>query len=272
MHFISHITRASILLGGMALLVPGSAFAQGARTEALIEEATTHIGALRAGDAEAALQRARQMSPDDPNVLNALGGLRRYTGERSESIRLLQAALNLDPENPGRFYQLGISFRYVGNLDGATVLFRRAIALSPTAGNAHAQLGFTEIVRGNRDAAVRELQVAEHLFGEDIPDWRLAQLAFAYAQIGHRNDVRRLFSALEEKEDPVDDAVWAMAYIALGDYGQAAERLRAAITDPAANGGITVQLLAEIAANAYSDPALYGPGFQELLSGMWTTS
>jgi len=254
----------------MALLASGLVSAQGSRTEALIEEAQAHRNALRADEAEEALERARQMSPDDPDVLSAFGSLRRYTRDYAESVRFNQSALKLAPDNADHLYQLGISLRYVGDLDAAAVLFRRAIALAPADGGANAQLAFTEIVRGNRDQAVRQLQVAEHLFGENITDWRLAQLAFAYAQLGRRNDVQRLFSAVEEKEDPIDDAVWAMAYIALGDYEEAFERFEAAIDDPAANGGITLQLLADIAANAYSDPALDGPRFQELLSRMWT--
>ena len=60
--------------------------------------------------------------------------------------------------------------------------------------------------------------------------------------------------------------------LALGDYEEAFERFEAAIDDPAANGGISLQLLADIAANTYSDPALDGPRFQELLSRMWAYS
>ncbi len=268
----SYVWGAITLLSGIALLASGSASAQGSRTDALIEEAVAHWAALRADETEETLERARQMSPDDPAVLSVIGTLRRYTGDYAESVRLHKKALDLDPENVAQIYQLGITLRYARDLDGSVVAFKNAIALNPAAANAHAQLAFTEIVRGNRDQAVRQLQVAEQLFGEDIPAWRLAQMAFAHAQLGRRNDVMRLFSALEEKEDPVDDAVWAMAYLAVGDYGEALERIQAATDDPGANGGITVQILAQIAANEYRDPALEGPSFQEAFRGMWATT
>ena len=60
--------------------------------------------------------------------------------------------------------------------------------------------------------------------------WPLAdiqnRLALAYAKLGHRNDLQRLFSAVEEKEDPIDDTVWAIAYLTLGNMRKRSSDLK----------------------------------------------
>jgi len=205
------------------------------------------------------------MSPEDPDVLNSYGQFKRHTGEYLEAIRLGRLALQADPETSGRYYQLGISHRYSKNFGASASNLRRAIALNPTAGNAHAQLAFTEISRGNHSVALREFQAAEHLFGEDAPDWRIAQLAFGYSQLGRRGDVLRLYERLEGM-DAVGHASWAMADVARGAYGEALGHLEAAVDSSGAGGGSP--LLGELRANVYSDPALEGPQFKSLLDGV----
>ncbi len=75
----------------------------------------------------------------------------------------------------------------------------------------------------------------------------------------------RLFGELEERErqSPVRAADWAVAYIALGDYEEAYQRLEAAVNDPAPASNDTIPL-GDIKANVYSDPVLEEPRFQEL--------
>jgi tetratricopeptide (TPR) repeat protein len=150
---------------------------------------------------------------------------------------------------------------------------RRSVALAPALVSGYSNLAITATAQGDHAQALRYLQVAEHTarqqFAEAMPDWRLAQMAYAYAQLGHREDVIRLADELERQRPPASDVAWAMTYMALGDYVQGLARLAAVIEQRQGAVGGVRQLLGDIAANTYSDPVLEGPGFQEALRALW---
>ncbi len=270
MKLTSYVWGAITLLSGIALLASGPVYAQRAsRVEAALEEAGDHRAHLRVPAAEAAYQRAFGISPDDPQVLVAYASFNRNLGEYAEAIRLLRRAAELSADDQFMLYQLGIAYRYAKDYDAAARVHQRYIGLNPTAANGRLQLAYTEIVRGNRGEALRHLQVAEQMYGDDADNWRTAQLAFNYAQLGRRQDVMRLFDRLGEMET-VSQAAWAMAYIALGDYEQALQRLETAVSDPEAIGG-AANILYQLAANPFGDPALGGPQFQEVFGPIWGT-
>ena len=179
-----------------------------------------------------------------------------------ESIRSAQRAASLDPKNIEIHYQLGIANRYSRNFDAAAESFQTTLALNPSFANGHAQLGYTEASRGNWDVAVNELRLAEQLHGEGINTLRIPQLAAAYAHMGRRDEAVRLFDALEERSrvSPVTDAMWASAYMSLGDYDQALQRLEMAVDNEEAD----LVTLGQIKQNAFGDPVLNEPRFREL--------
>ena len=136
----------------------------------------------------------------------------------------------------------------------------------PNSAGARQQLAYTELARGNRGEALRHFQVAEQLFGDAPADWRLAQLASGYAQLGRQNDAQRLFDALTRVGD-ASQASLALGNIAIGDYEQALQHLQAAVSTPQAVPG-AVNTLSQIRANPSGDPALGGPVFQDVLAGL----
>ncbi len=97
-----------------------------------------------------------------------------------------------------------------------------------------------------------------------MADWRIAQLADAYAHLDRRQDVVRLFNKLAEREKdrPVRQATWALAYLALENYEEALQRLEAAVNNPPAFGGLFS--LGDIKANPYADPVLEQPRWRAL--------
>lgn len=226
-----------------------------------------HQSNLRGPDAEQAFQRAIKLAPNDTLLLASYGRFRRYRGEYAQAIRAGEQAVELDPNNAVLYYHLGITYRQAHRYDDAARSFGTALVSNPTYFPLYLQLGSTEISRGNRAEAVRHLRVGEELMPEGAPASRLAQFAFVYSQLDRREDVVRLFDEIREKaeDNPVSDAVWAMAYIALGNYKQALERLETAMNDPARD----IVRLAGIRADIHGDPELDRPEFREVLGRLW---
>ena len=124
---------------------------------------------------------------------------------------------------------------------------------------------FRSALLGNHAEAIRLLQIAEPL-GQ--VGFRLAQIAHVHALAGQPDDARRLFAQFEQEvsENPVSDAVWIRALIAVGDYEQARQRLESAVQ----NRTLTdVLALTAIDANPWHDPELDKPEFRELVTGLW---
>ena len=224
-----------------------------------------HQANWRGAEAEQAFERAYQLSPSDADVLMLYGRFKRYRGEYDESIRLNRRAVELDPNSPFHRAQLAHAYRLAKSYDAAASAYRNALELSPISGTSHINLAFVEVARGNHGEAISELRLAEQL---EPNVWRLPQIALAYKQAERPDDAMRLFSEFGRQaiEDPVDEAAWIRAYIAVGDYDQALERLEAAVDDRAI---LDVSTLTEFAANPWNDPVLNEPEFRELLDGLW---
>jgi hypothetical protein len=114
------------------------------------------------------------------------------------------------------------------------------------------------------------LRRAEELFGANITQiFRYAHFARGYGLAGEREDATRVVAALEERaqESPVGEAVWALAYIAIGDYEQALDQLKLAMAAPSAASYVS---LLEIKANPWADPVLDELRFREVLEPLWS--
>jgi tetratricopeptide (TPR) repeat protein len=235
-----------------------------------IEEADNHRINLRVAEAEAAYQTAFASSPDDPTVLVRYAGFKRTLGEYDEAIQLLQRAEE-SIANGGvliggpEYLQLtlGITYYRTGiDFERAAAIFRNFIEEYPGSPAYRIHLAFSEMGLGNQTEALRNLQMAEELFGDHLNSYRGSTLALGFAQLGRRQDVMRIFDRLQTMET-VSQAAWSAAYIALGDHEQALERLEMAITSPEPIAGAT-NILYFLADNLFNDPVLESPRFQEL--------
>jgi len=225
--------------------------------------AILHSNAGNLAEAQAAYERAMELSPQDPLIRFVYTRFLRYVGQLDDALRLSQRSAELGPNDSFNYTQLAFSYWYLRYYEPAAVAFRRGIELAPGDPLYHLWLGFVEVSRSRYEEAVRELSAAEQLAGDDISSLRLAQAAFAYSQMDRREDVERYFGMLEARarEEPVADSVWAMAHFALGDHDEAYRRLESALSNPLATDQIA---LAELKANPYGDSLLDGPRWQEL--------
>ena len=170
-----------------------------------------------------------------------------------------------DPNSLGSLNQLAQSLRRSKNFEAAADAYTDALNRGRTGVGIYAGAATVEALLGNHAEAVRLLQIAEQLGQTGI---RLAQMAHVYALAGQPDDAMRLFAKFEQEvdENPVSDAVWIRALIAVGDYGQAHQRLESAVQ----NRTLTdVLALTAIEANPWNDPELNKPEFRELVSDLW---
>ena len=137
---------------------------------------------------------------------------------------------------------------------------------------AYLQLGRVAANQGNREEALRNLRLAESLWeGIALNPFRIAQLMVAYSEAGSLNDARRWFDTLQDigRETPVGDAIWARAYVALGEEEPALLHIRAAVSERTPTD---LPTLSEMATGVASDPLMNKPEFRELLGNLWDQS
>ena len=234
--------------------------------------AAIHIANWRGAEAEQALQRAYQLSPNDAVVLQLYARFKRYRGEYPAAIELMQRAVELDPNYFGNYLALGVAYRFARDYGPAVASLRRGLELEPTSAIAHMNLAVTETALGNFPEALKQLNVAEVLWEQNGPNtFRLAQMAFTYSQAGRPDEAVRLFNELEERarKERVGEATWARAYMAIGDYERGLQHLEAAVRERVPTD---VRTLVGLSANSAGDPILdTDPRFQKLLSGLWET-
>ncbi len=232
--------------------------------------ADVHQTYWRWAEAREAFEIGYGLSPSDAEVLAEYGRFKRNTGNYAEAIRVGARAVELDPFNAQALTQLAVTYRFARDNEAAAQVYRRQTILFPLDASGYSSLGVVEATRGNYEEAVRNLRRAEELFGENITQvFRYAHLAQGYGLAGEHQDAERVVSALTERaqETSIGEAVWALAYIALGDYDQALTRLRAAMAAPSSASYVT---LLEIKANPWADPVLDEPRFKDVLSGLWS--
>ena len=156
-----------------------------------------------------------------------------------------------------------------GDADEALVAYRKSLEISPIQPQALFGVGRIEAFRGNDTEAMRELRLAEDFAkgGAFISPAILANIAYGYSRLGQRADAERLFTELQDMADDfrIGARSWAMAYMALGDYSEAANRLRSVVDNPGPDEGLNASgAFEDIVLNRWNDPALEESEFVEL--------
>lgn len=182
------------------------------------------------GPAKAALERAKQLAPDDPDVLTAEGHyLFEYEWDFRASERALRRAIELSPSHSMARHVLGAGlYRVVrGHDDEAVELLEDAFALDPLSPNLSADLAMTLRRAGRLVEADEQLQRTEQMF----PEWdnRRDRADQFIAEGRIEEGLALLDSWPAEQEDRYTTAWRIEAYARLGDLEQARgflERLR----------------------------------------------
>jgi FkbM family methyltransferase len=167
----------------------------------------------------AAFQRAVELEPQSPDVLNNLGILYSKQANYQAAVDALRKAIHLNPNYPAAHNNLGIALASSYRTPLAVAAFRRAIALAPNFTEAHSNLGLALIEIGWPDEAIEHFERAV----AQKPDYADAHRNMAIAL----TDVGRLDEALLHYQRALDarpddhDAICsdrARTWFLQGDY------------------------------------------------------
>ncbi len=125
----------------------------------------TGLTMLREGRADEAIQllvRARQSSPRDPHVPNALGLALLYKKDYTAAVKAFSDALSLDATFVEARNNRGVAYLQAGKWDDAEADFQAVLDGPPTQEkiNAHYHLGLRDEKRGQYRDAEREFSLA----------------------------------------------------------------------------------------------------------------
>ena len=167
---------------------------------AIAGEGLASIYAAR-GDFDRALRslaRVRVADPTDPQVDGEEGLILTQAGRWREAEASLQKAVAMSPDDANVLNALGlIAWQHDGHLDQAAAYFSKALSVHTEAddfnASLHSNLGAVYGEQGRFSDALAQFEIALQIAPGD-PEY-LTNLATAFAALGRTNDARRALQA-----------------------------------------------------------------------------
>ncbi|HLV88654.1 MAG TPA: FG-GAP-like repeat-containing protein [Candidatus Sulfotelmatobacter sp.] len=108
-------------------------------------------------EAREVLQRATELSPDDPDANYGLGMVFAQTGENDKALDRLQKALHSRPDYPEALNNLGVLYLVMQRRNDAVAAFQKCIEVAPAFDQAYINLARVFALEGTRDQARKVL-------------------------------------------------------------------------------------------------------------------
>jgi tetratricopeptide (TPR) repeat protein len=181
-------------------------------------------------------------------------------GQNEEGLREHQRVLDLDPVSASALVCYAQTLYLLRRYDESIEWFRKAIALNPFDPREHAGLGMVCIRKGSYLRGIAELELAQSL-NRKLGRVK-ADLAYAYAVSGQRNQATEILSEFLREFDPrsFPAAMIAEVYIGLGEKDLAFHWLHSAIDQK--------DLAVFLKSDPLYDPLRSDPRFSTLLKRM----
>ena len=206
--------------------------------------AIAHDGDLAA--AARHYERALELDPTNPGILNSAAVLFRVLGRLDEAIALREYVVAHDPVNARRYGSVGMSYLYAGRLDAAIAAYRTALMLNPESIATRNRMGTALLMKGEPEAALASIQQ------EPSESYRLIGLVMAYDALGQRDASDAALAELIGKYEK--RAAFNIAYLLAvrGEADKAFEWLDKAVEYK--DAGLFDIALVQQFANIHSDP------------------
>ena len=174
-------------------------------------------------------------------------------GRLDEAIAEMKSAHKLDPLSPIINSNLGDAHYYARRYDQAVEQYRRTLEIDPNFRGAHWGLGLAYLQKGMFEEAIEELQ-----------EIGSADLAYAYAASGNRENALTVMEELKEKskEVRVRPIEFARAYLGIGEVDRAFDALEQAYEERSPD------LVEGIYADPFYDSLRSDPRYTALLKKM----
>jgi TolB-like protein/tetratricopeptide (TPR) repeat protein/RIO-like serine/threonine protein kinase len=171
---------------------------------------------------------ARAFEVGGPNAADVLDDYSNYLtvrGRHPESIAASRKAEERTPLSVSASRKVAWSYYMARQYDAAIQQLRRTLDIEPDYVPAHTLLGRAYLLKGMWADGIKELESAGTEYEE--------MLALGYAMAGRQSDANRLLDKMlsPSYKYPIAAYDLALVYAALGDKGQALDRLEAAYTE-----------------------------------------
>lgn len=202
------------------------------------------VGGMQA--AATHLERALQLEPANPLIINQAATLSKNLGRLDKAIALYEYAAARDPISAGVHTNLALVYFAAGRYDEAIEAYDTALSLSPNANGVHSWLSIAYLYDGQGDAALAALD------REPSEPWRLIGQAIAYDAIGEPDQSDQYLAKLLEGYG--EEWAFNVAYVfaSRGDNDMAFELLSTAVQNN--DTGLSEIVATPEFGNIHSDP------------------
>jgi TolB-like protein len=232
---------------------------------AWLTRATVNYVSWRWASAERELERALELSPNDPYVLREYAQFKAQKGEHEDALRMACRSAELNPNDTGSFIYLAMTAALSGDFRRGLRSAEKIYQSSPGRPLGHAFLGHMNVGLADFESAAAHYRAAEELITDET-GFVMASIIYAYGLMGQGEDANRLFERFKSwsATHNVGTGFWLYAYLGLRDADKAFEWLGRAIqtaerSEP--DAGFVAFLI--LGSNAHDDPLLEQPRFKK---------
>ena len=193
------------------------------------------------------LQRALDLEPGNPDIINDAAVLARYLDRLDEAVALQEFVIDRDPLTPTGHARLGLNYLWAGRLDDAIASLRTALSLSPAFIGAHYNMGMALLMKGDPEAALLAFQKEE---GDE--EYLIKGTALAFHALGRQAEYKEALEELKTNWGEQWPSEVAHVYAWVGDADAAFEWLDRAVAQN--EDGLTQQFPQPFFAPIQNDP------------------
>jgi TolB-like protein/Tfp pilus assembly protein PilF len=170
------------------------------------------------------LQRALELEPGNPDIINDAAVLARYLDRLDDAVALQELSIDRDPLNPAGHARLGLNYLWAGRMDDAIASLQTALSLSPAYIGAHYNIGVALLMKGDPEAALLSFREEK---GDE--EYLVKGTALAFHALGRQAEYEEALEELKTNWGEQWPSEVAHVYAWVGDADAAFEWLDRAV-------------------------------------------